>query len=177
MITPQDQFLTASGPMKTWFDRAREFERQPGVLDVSPYPMQPWLDAAEGGWAVVVHADGDAALARAVTREMAALAWQLRRQFWLSERVAPAEAVRRATAADEGLVILSDTGDSVYGGAPGGNTRLLPELLDQRVPWPALVPVVDAEALAAAAAAGVASRVTLTVGGRHDRVFCRPVPL
>src|SRR5262249_48592556 len=61
MITPQDQFLTASGPMKAWFDRAREWERQPRVLDVSPYPMQPWLDVAEGGWAVAVHTDGDAA--------------------------------------------------------------------------------------------------------------------
>ena len=102
MITPQDQFLTASGPMKTWFDRARELERQPGVLDVSPYPMQPWLDVAEGGWAVVVHTDKDADLARRLAADMAALAWQLRKQFWLSERVAPAEAVRQAAAAARG---------------------------------------------------------------------------
>ncbi len=144
---------------------------------MSPYPMQPWLDAPEGGWAVVVHADRDADLARRVAADMAALAWGLRKQFWASERVAPTEAVRQAAAADEGLVILSDTGDSVYGGAPGDNTCLLRELLEQRVLGPALVPLVDAEAVAAAAAAGVASRVTLTVGGLHDRVFCRPVPL
>lgn len=177
MITPQDQFLTVSGPMKVWFDRARAFEREPGVLDVSPYPMQPWLDVPEGGWAVVVHADRDVDLARRIAADMAALAWGLRKQFWASERVAPAEAVRQAVAEDEGLVILSDTGDSVYGGAPGDNTCLLRELLEQRVPTLALVPVVDAEAVAAAAAAGVASRVTLTVGGRHDRIFCRPVSL
>jgi microcystin degradation protein MlrC len=177
MITPQDQFLTSSGPMKAWFDRARAFERQPGVLDVSPYPMQPWLDAAEGGWAVVVHAERDADLARRVAADMAALAWELRREFWRSERVAPAEAVRQAVAAGGGLVILSDTGDSVYGGAPGDGTCLLGELLAQRVPCLSLVPVVDAEAVAAAAAAGVPSRVTLPVGGRHDRVFSRPVEL
>jgi len=177
MITPQDQYLTASGPMKTWFDRARDFERQPGVLDVSPYPMQPWLDVAEGGWAVVVHTDKDTSLARRVAADMAELAWQLRRQFWRSERLAPAEAVRQAVAADQGLVILSDTGDSVYGGAPGDNTCLLREMLAQQIPCLALVPVVDAEAVAAAAAAGVASRITLSVGGRHDCVFSQPVTL
>lgn len=177
MITPQDQFLTSAGPMQTWFDRAREFERQPGVLDVSPYPMQPWLDVAEGGWSVVVHTDGDAPLARRIASEMAALAWQLRKRFWASERVAPAEAVRQAVAAAEGLVILSDTGDSVYGGAPGDNTCLLRELLAQQVSCLSLVPVVDSEAVATAWAAGVSSPISLPVGGRHDRLFSKPVQL
>lgn len=177
MITPQDQFLTAAGPMKTWFDRAREFELQPGVLDVSPYPMQPWLDVAEGGWAVVVHTDGQPDLARQVAAEMANLAWSLRREFWRSERVAPADAVAQAVAAREGLVILSDTGDSVYGGAPGDNTVLLNELVKQNVACLSLVPVVDAQAVAAAMAAGVAAPITLAVGGRHDHRFSQPLTL
>jgi microcystin degradation protein MlrC len=177
MITPQDQFLTSSGPMKTWFDRAREFERQPGVLDVSPYPMQPWLDVAEGGWSVVVHTDRDANIARRIAADMANLAWRLRKEFWLSERISPADAVREAARADEGLMILSDTGDSVYGGAPGDNTCLLGEILAQQVPCVALVPVVDAQAVATAWAAGVPSRIKLTVGGKHDRMFSQPVAL
>lgn len=177
MITPQDQFLTASGPMKAWFDRARELERHSGVLDVSPYPMQPWLDVAEGGWSVVVHTDGDRTLAEQLAAEMASLAWDLRKEFWRSERVAPDEAVRQAVAADRGLVILSDTGDSVYGGAPGDNTCLLAELIAQQVPCLSLVPVVDAAATAAAHSAGVAASITLQVGGKHDRVFCEPISL
>jgi microcystin degradation protein MlrC len=177
MITPQDQFLTSAGPMKTWFDRAREWERQPKVLDVSLYPMQPWLDVAEGGWAVVAHTDGDVALARRVAADLASLAWRMRREFWASERVAPAEAVRQAAAVKDGLVILSDTGDSVYGGSPGDSTWLLGELLARQVPCLALVPLVDPQALAAAVSAGVPSSITLTVGGWCDRVFCRPVTL
>lgn len=175
LITPQDQFLTSAGPMKVWFDKAREFERQPGVLDVSPYPMQPWLDVAEGGWSVVVHTDGNTKLAEQIADEMAALAWELRREFFRSERVATADAVRQAVAAKEGLVILSDTGDSVYGGAPGDNTCLLRELIDQNLPCLALVPLVDAEAVAAAHQAGIAAPISLAVGGRHDHVFSQPV--
>lgn len=177
MITPQDQFLTTSGPMKAWFDRAREWEHQPGVLDVSPCPMQPWLDVAEGGWSVVVHTDANVDLGQQIAADMATLAWNLRREFWHSERLPPAEAVRRASSSTEGLVILSDTGDSVYGGAPGDNTCLLRELAEQQVACLSLVPVVDAEAVAAAIAAGVKSELTLNVGGRQDTQFSRPVKL
>lgn len=175
MITPQDQFLTSEGPMKEWFDLARQMEQRAGVLDVSPYPMQPWLDVAEGGWSVVVHTNNAPELAEALAVEMADKAWSLRERFWVSARVPPGEAVRRAAAAEQGLVILSDTGDSVYGGAPGDNTCILRALLDERISCPAFVPMVDVEALSAAQAAGVGASVTIDLGGKMDNVFSRPV--
>jgi microcystin degradation protein MlrC len=174
MMTPQDQFLTSAGPMREWFDQARRFEQLPGVLDVSPYPMQPWLDAAEGGWSVVVHTNRDLPLARRLAADMAALAWQLRRDFWRSERVPPAEAVRRSLDL-EGLVVLSDTGDSVYGGSPGDSTCLLAELVAQPGRSLSLVPVVDPQAIASAWQAGVGAAVTLPLGGRATADYCRPV--
>jgi microcystin degradation protein MlrC len=175
MITPQDQFLTASGPMREWFELARTLETKPGVLDVSPYPMQPWLDAAEGGWVVVVHTDSDPELAAELAREMANRAWQLRKQFWVSERVAPADAIRQASAAEAGLIILSDTGDSVYGGAPGDSTCILKALLDHPPSGLAYVPMVDPVALETVLAAGVGASVSLDLGAKLDRVFSRPV--
>ncbi|MGE3799210.1 MAG: M81 family metallopeptidase [Thermomicrobiales bacterium] len=175
MITPQDQFLTSEGPMKEWFDLARQMERRSGVLDVSPYPMQPWLDVAEGGWSVVVHTDNDPDLAQTLADEMADRAWSLRERFWESARVAPNEAVRRAVEAERGLVILSDTGDSVYGGAPGDSTCILLVLLDQRITCPAFVPMVDPEVLNVAISAGVGAQIAVDVGGKMDCVFSRPV--
>ena len=175
MITPQDQFLTTSGPMKEWFDLAREMEQRPGVLDVSPYPMQPWLDVAEGGWSVVVHTDNDAALADSLAAEIADKSWSLRDQFWRSERVAPAKAVRQADSADRGLIILSDTGDSVYGGAPGDSTCILKAMLSERIASVALVPMIDPAALDAALAAGVGAQITVDLGGKLDNVFSQPV--
>ncbi len=180
MITPQDQFLTSAGPMKAWFDRARTLEQREGVLDVSPYPMQPWLDVAEGGWAVVVHTDGDAELADTLAAEMGAMAWESREEFWKSERVEVSEAVRRAYLHGDGLLILSDTGDSVYGGAPGDSTWLLRELLVQAADQPAserlmLVPIVDPDAVDVAFTAGVGSEVTVSLGGKIDNQFSQPV--
>ena len=175
MITPQDQFLTSEGPMKEWFDLARQMEQRRGVLDVSPYPMQPWLDVAEGGWAVVVHTDKDPELAQALAAEMASKAWSLRDQFWVSARVAPSEAIRQAVAAERGLVILSDTGDSVFGGAPGDSTCILRALLDHQRAGPAFVPMVDAEAVTGAINAGVGAAITIALGGRMDNLFSQPV--
>jgi microcystin degradation protein MlrC len=137
--------------------------------------MQPWLDVAEGGWSVVVHTDDAPEMAQALAAEMADKAWSLRERFWDSARVAPIEAVRRAMEAERGLVILSDTGDSVYGGAPGDSTCILRALLDQRSACPAFVPMVDAEAVNGALAAGVGAQITMELGGKVDNLFSQPV--
>jgi microcystin degradation protein MlrC len=175
MITPQDQFMTTGGAMKEWFDLAREMERRPGVVSVSPFPMQPWLDVAEAGWSAVVYTDGDPGLAQALAAELANKAWALRDRFWVSERVSPAEAVRQADEAPEGLIILSDTGDSVYGGAPGDSTCLLREMLKQGINGPALLPMIDPEAVEAAVETGAGSDITLSLGGKRDNLFNQPV--
>jgi microcystin degradation protein MlrC len=147
------------------------------VLDVSPYPMQPWLDVAEGGWSVIVHTDNDADLAQSLADEMADKAWSRREEFWRSERVAPADAVRQAIAADRGLIILSDTGDSVYGGAPGDSTVILRELLEQQVSHLAFVPVIDPEVLELASRAGVGVEIRVELGGKVDNIFSQPVAI
>jgi microcystin degradation protein MlrC len=177
MIAHQEQFLTSQGPMQRWFDRARAMEQMPGVLSVSPFPMQPWLDVPEGGWATVVVTDNDPALAQRLSAELAQMAWDLRDDFWVFSSIPAAEAVRRAETADSGLTILSDHGDSVFGGATGDSTVILREMLAQRIQSTALVPLVDAAAAQAAFAAGVGSELTLELGGKLDPHFGRPLPL
>eukprot|EP01052_Picozoa_sp_SAG31_P037405 SAG31_NODE_4824_length_2925_cov_11.574310_4_plen_439_part_00 len=193
MMTQQDQYLTGpAGPMKDWFQKARAMEaRHPEVLDVSPYPTQPWLDVAEAGWAVVVHtsaADRGGTLAEQLASEMANSAWQRREEFWLSERVeleaAAATAVKAALigppgAGEEGLLILSDTGDSTYGGAPGDSTWVARALIEAqaaiqvdelRQPGLLLVPMVDAESVARCYAVGVGKNIdsAWSLGGKVD---------
>ena len=99
----------------------------------------------------------------------------MREQFWLSERLPRENAVAEAIREEEGLIILSDTGDSVYGGAPGDSTHILEALLAADLNEIALVPMLDPEAQAAAAAAGIGAEVTLSVGGKLDNTFSAPV--
>lgn len=171
MITHQEQYLTASGPMKILFDRARQMEQDPRVLTCSPFPMQPWLDAAEGGWAMVVATDGDQALAEQLADELADLAWSMRDDFMIEENRMVDDAVRAADAADTGVVILSDTGDSVLGGSTGDSTVLLESILRLQPTHPALVPMLDTIAARTLAEAGVGATVTIELGGRSGPFF------
>lgn len=174
LLSHQEQYLTDRGPMKRWFDRARQQEQGPQVLSVSPFPMQPWLDLTEAGWSVVVVTDGDRELAEERAQEMADLAWSMREQFQVTTSVPPAEALRRSGAMT-GPVILSDTGDSVFGGAGGDSTVILAELLgtgSQR----GLVPMVDPAAARALLAAGPGATLQVEVGGAVTGWF-DPVPL
>lgn len=175
MIAHQEQFLTSRGPMKEWFDQARNMEQQPRVVSVSTFPMQPWLDIPEGGWAAVVITDDAPALADQLAAELATQAWDMRERFWEFESIPPDEAVRRAVAAPEGLVILSDTGDSVFGGATGDSTVILRELVGQEVPDLALVTVVDPEVVAQVWEAGENARLSVTLGGKLDTFFGNPL--
>lgn len=175
MITHQEQYLTKQGPMKIWFDLAREMENRDGVVSASPFPMQPWMDIVEGGWAAVVVTNDDAALADTLAAELAQKAWDLRADFWKQDSIPPADAIRKAVNTEKGLIVLSDTGDSVFGGASGDSTTILREMLKQEITDMALVPMVDPEAVEIAISAGEGSTITLKLGGKLDPNFADPV--
>lgn len=171
LVSHQEQFLTAQGPMRRWFERARAMEADPRVLQASCYPMQPWLDFPDGGWAAIVVTDGDAALAARLADELADLAWSMRDAFQAREAIAVDDAVRMADAAGRGVVVLSDTGDTVFGGAAGDSNVLLEAMLRLGIRGPALVPLISPAAVATLAAAGEGATVTLPLGGEQSAWF------
>jgi microcystin degradation protein MlrC len=178
LLSHQEQFLTRQPPMQTWFDHARAAEvSDPRVLAVAPFPMQPWLDVAEGGWSVVVTTDNDPALAERIADESADLAWRLRDAFQVREALAIDDAVRAAAAEPRGVVVLSDTGDTVFGGSSGDSNLILASLLRQDIDRPALLPLIEASTVARMAAAGEGATITLPVGGSVATDFFRPLEI
>jgi len=175
MVTHQEQYLTSKGPMKVWFDLAREMETRPGVLSVSTFPMQPWLDVDEGGWASLVYTDNDPQLADTLAKELTQCAWDLREDFMVLDSVSVEEAVARANAAEQGIVVLSDTGDSAAGGSTGDSNVLLAEMLRQRVSGTVLVPLVDEPAALAAAELGAGNSGEFDLGRSLDPSWGAPV--
>lgn len=165
MVTHQEQYVTAGGPMGEWFARARGYESSSGVESVSLFPMQPWLDIPDAGWSVVVVADGAASdgIADSVADDLADAGWELRHEFMVRGSMPIAEAVAAAVR-NQTLTLISDLGDSVFGGAPGDSTVLLEALLVTDLPGPALVPLLDPAAVAACDTAPIGTPVDLTVG-------------
>ena len=175
LLSHQEQFLTAQGPMKVWFDRARAIEADPRVLQASNYPMQPWLDVAEGGWSTVVVTDNDRPLAEKLADELADLAWAMRAEFQKKDAVPVDDAVRMAERAAKGLVVLSDTGDTVFGGSTGDSNLILESMLRLGIQGRALMPLIEPGTVAALVAAGEGARVTLAVGGHAAVKFFKPL--
>lgn len=161
--------------MKIWFDRARAMEQDPRVLQASNYPMQPWLDVAEGGWSAIVVTDNDAPLAERLADELADLVWSMRADFQEREAVSVDDAVRMADAAQRGIVILSDTGDTVFGGAAGDSNVILESMLRLGTTSPTLMPLISPGAVGKLAEAGEGASVTLMLGGDTASEFFEPL--
>ncbi|WP_421724435.1 M81 family metallopeptidase [Bauldia sp.] len=175
LLSHQEQFLTAKGPMKVWFDRARDMEQDPRVLQASNYPMQPWLDVSEGGWSSIVITDNDPALAERHADELADLAWSMRNDFQIREAVPVDEAVRAADRADRGIVVLSDTGDTVFGGAAGDSNIILESILRLGIAGKVLMPLISPATVARLDDAGEGAQVTLPLGGDAADAFFTPL--
>jgi len=169
-----ERLVTAEGePMKEWFDLARELEKEPGVISISNFPMQPWLDVEEAGLATIVYTDNNPRLAMELAAQLANKAWSLRERFLKGTRVSPQEAVQYAVKAKEGPIILSDASDSA--GAPFDNTCILKEMLRQQINCTALVPIYDPEVYHQATKAGLGSTITVKVGGKFGGKLYQPV--
>lgn len=176
LVTHQEQFLTSQGPMKAWFDHARALEaKDKRVLHLALCPMQPWLDVAEGGWTAIVNVDGDKALAERLADESADLAWSMRATFMKKEAVSIDDAVRRADQAAKGVVVLSDTGDTVFGGTAGDSNLILEAILRLGIKSRALMPLVEPATVAKLVAAGEGAEITLPIGGHLSPKFFKPL--
>jgi microcystin degradation protein MlrC len=175
LISPARQ-ATAAGPFADLMGEAIALEREPGILGVSLFPVQPWLDIPRLGFTVLVATAGDAARAQREADRLGRLVWAKRHEFDLDAPKAD-EAVRQALAVEGGPVVIADLGDGPGGGAGGDSTALLRAMLAQHAgaAGPALLTLTDPEAVPAAQAAGVGGRLTVTLGGKLSAGFYEPI--
>lgn len=170
LLPAQKQGTRGAGPMVAV--RALAERREAGaVLDVSYFCVQPWLDAPDVGFTAVVTADRDGTAAESVAREVAALAWERRRDF-LVETWRPDEAIARGLALD-GQIVLADSADCVGGGSTGDSTAVLAALL--RAGGGAAMQIVDAESATLARRLGVGGRGVFRLGNKRDPAYGEPV--
>ena len=160
-------------PLRPVHERVRLLEQDPRVVNISVLGGYAYADTPFSGMSLLVTTDGDQALAQAIGRELAGIAWA-EREAATYRGLPVAEAVRRALEAPRGPVILADVGDNVGGGTPGDGTVLLRALLEAGA-QDAVVTLTDPEAVDRAVQAGVGARVEMLVGGKSDCWHGEPV--
>jgi microcystin degradation protein MlrC len=164
---------TSQEPLKSFMDEARALERQPGILAVSLLPGFPYADVPQMGPSIIVVSDGEPALARREAERLAGHLWDARERL-AAKLPDAATAVGRALRAERRPVVLVDTGDNVGGGSAGDGTIVLAEMLGQEASDGVVCLYAPAE-VQQCLAAGVGRDVTLTVGGKVDRLHGDPV--
>jgi microcystin degradation protein MlrC len=165
---------TDSRPMRDLEARARDLERQAGIVRVSLLPGFPFSDVERAGFSVVVTFALDAeATAGDVVEELTSEVDRRAPEFTVA-RDGAEEAVRRALSARDGPVVLVDVADNIGGGSPGDGTEILAELLEQGAQG-AVVPIADAEVARAAARAAPGASLRVEIGGKTDDFHGPPV--
>ncbi len=170
----QRQRTKGDTPMARFYRVARAREAAGRALALSYFPVQPWLDVPELGFAAVAVTDGDPAAADDLARTMAAEGWTHRDEFRVG-LTAPADAIRSGLALAGHPVILVDAADCVGGGASGDSAIVLAQLMRHAPEASAAVLIVDPETVAQAAAAGAGATISVGLGNKLDPAYGTPL--
>lgn len=162
-----DAVQTALEPLKSIMAAAEEMEKTiPGMMCVQVFNGQPWIDEPYMGPNFVVTHESDPEIARDCAKKLAKMFYDARYDFkFLIEALEPEEAIRRALAAEEAQVFLSDSGDNTTAGAAGDNAFMLNRLMKLGAKNVLLAGIMDAAACDACYEANLGDTLTLTVGG------------
>jgi microcystin degradation protein MlrC len=168
MVFSPDSARTTVAPLADIVAEGRAMEARGEVLHVSLFPVQPWIDTPDLGFAALVCGE-DRETAQSCADKLAKMAWDRRAEF--EPEVTPLDEIIRIGLASPGLTVGSDAGDAPSGGAAGDSTAVLAALLRagaDRAPRISICTICDAEAASQAAKAGVGQTVTLQVGHKRS---------
>jgi microcystin degradation protein MlrC len=178
MIANPVKARTTDDPLRQIVEAARAMERDGRIVAASLFPVQPWLDVPDLGFAALVLAK-DIAAAQSAADELADMAWDKRAEFE-PEILGLPEAVRIGLSATTGTTVVGDAGDAPSSGAAADHTAVLRELLAQgadRAGRLTYLTLRDAEAAQGAAAAGIGAEVALLVGHKLSTREGQPLPI
>lgn len=149
LIPPTDT-NDAEGRFANILHHARRLETNSGIVDISIFPVQPWLDVPEIGTSIVITGN-DPTIARTTAQDLAQI-WYAQRDEWATG-VKPWEEIKMLLRQKQSSPwILVDSADATTGGAGGHSAELLRQLLPLSYDFPGsvLLWVVDETAVRAA---------------------------
>jgi microcystin degradation protein MlrC len=175
MIVSPTQARTVDEPLCSIVPVARQMEARGEILHASFFPVQPWLDIPDLGFAVLVCAN-DAGAAQRAANNLADLVFERRQEF--DPDLMSLETAIEIGLKGEGTTVVADSGDAPSGGAAADSTAVLTALLAagaQHAARPSYLTLCDSEAAALCARSGVGTTLTLDVGHKVSRKDGQPL--
>lgn len=156
---------TSREPMRSFVDRIKRLEQEPGILSISVIHGFMAGDVPDLGTKVIVVTDNDPdrgnRLAEVLGEELFGFRGSTRPEF-----LSPGQALDRAAAIAGGPVVIADVWDNPGGGVPGDSTVLLRAMLERGVKNAALASIWDPIAVRTCTSAGEGARLQLRFGGK-----------
>jgi microcystin degradation protein MlrC len=162
---------TLMPPMESVMTERAAIAERSGIAELAFCFGFPYADFPGCGPALAVYAD-TRSKADEVADEFLSLVNLREHEFTqelFSSSAAVAEA-KRLTATTKGPIIIADTQDNPGGGGHGDTTELLSELVRQQARGALVCLINDQQSAAACHAAGEGAIVSLTLGGKSDRL-------
>ncbi len=167
---------TSRQPARGFVDRIQALEGRDGILSISVSHGFAWGDVPDMGTKLLVYADGDAAKARSLARQLADELIGMREALAVSYPAIDT-ALDEALAVDGGPVIIADGADNPGGGAAGDATFILRRMLERGIGNAAVGPMWDPIAVRIAFEAGAGARLPLRIGGKIGPLSGDPLDL
>lgn len=145
----------------------------PGMLSASICEGYPYADVADMGMACIAIHDGKPEAALSAARDLGSMAWEAREGL-VGRADSPSHAIRRASEAKTGPVVLLDVGDNVGAGSAGDSTVLLGLAIKNGISS-FLQSLCDREAVTACMEPSTTDQIELTLGNKSADAPSRPL--
>ena len=162
LLIPAEAMRTDVGPMSE-VRRMAYSRAAPHVLDVSLFPVQPWLDVPELGLGVLVVADADPSGAGELAEELADEIWMRRERMTTPRLMTPDMAFSAARKSGTKPFLMAHTSDCPTAGATGDDPVMVSEAAIHGPDLVVMHTVLDPVAVESCAPA-VGERVRIPIG-------------
>lgn len=179
ILIPGEKGITSVEPLKSFYASLLEISEMEGLMDASIFVGMPWTDVHRAGMSVQVVAENEKHFPEALlqAQALADKIWEQRSNLDFDVAASSIDEAIGMALEKDSTVFITDSGDNVTAGAAGDGTLVLERLLAHKVKDAVLAGIVDPEAVELCMEAGAGAEVNLSVGGKIDNVFCKPLAI
>jgi microcystin degradation protein MlrC len=145
------------------------------ILDISLFPVQPWIDVSEVGFGITVVHSGNVELANECAEIIRRALWKIHKEFQAT-LYSVEDAISHAIKGYQGkMQVIAQSSDAPTGGSTGDDSRVVAALVNYGSDIPSACTVVDALAVNKAFAQSIGDDVSLSLGFTIDPRWGNPV--
>jgi microcystin degradation protein MlrC len=145
------------------------------ILDISLFPVQPWIDVSEVGFGITVVHSGNAERANECAEIIRLALWKIHKEFQAT-LYSVEDAIGNAINGYQGkMQVLAQSSDAPTGGSTGDDSRVVAALVNYGSDIPSACTVVDASAVDRAYSKSIGDDVALSLGFTIDPRWGSPV--